>query len=299
MHVIPFAYKKPEKSYSVLAQVEQRKKSIWLKKYLNSHFAPAFYFLAPHRRKALKLLYAICRLLDDAVDKPQHQPEEILWAWRNVFEKFDATFVERYGQKELASDFLLVIKKFDIPIFSLLDLIEKGVAVDLYQSRFRTAMDLESYGYGVASTVGLACLPIFGVPWQEAKDFAIRLGITVQWINAIRDVGTDALMGRIYIPLDHMTRFGYTEMDLIKKNMNQSFYDLMNFESAIARSNYQRTLDLLPPRWEQELLPARIMGKIYMRLLAKIERCKFQVFDQKIRLNIGEKALATWQTLRE
>src|SRR6185503_15651496 len=91
---------------------------------------------------------------------------------------------------------------------------DRGVAVDLSQNRFQTPLELEGYCYGVAGTVGLACLPIFGVPVEEGKNFALRLGIAIQWINTIRDVGVDAKMGRIYLPLDHLDQFGYTEADL-------------------------------------------------------------------------------------
>ena len=41
-----------------------------------SHFAPAFLFLEPKRRHALKVLYAVCRLLDDAVDIKSDDPDE-------------------------------------------------------------------------------------------------------------------------------------------------------------------------------------------------------------------------------
>lgn len=271
----------------------------WKSVYLKSHFAPAFFFLAPHRRKALKLLYTVCRVLDDAVDNLKGDPKPLLDAWKIVFSEKKPEAVESFYQTSLAADFLQAAIRFDIPLFAMVDLIEKGVEVDTKVNRFQTPMDLESYCYGVAGTVGLCCLPIFGVPYIEAKEFAIRLGITVQWINSLRDVGTDAKRNRIYLPLDHLDQFEYTEDLLFKGVQNQDFISLMRLECSIARAHYKRAIELLPPRWEKELLPARIMGRIYMRLLDKIEHENYPVLEKKVKLNLGEKLMATWKTLKD
>ncbi len=158
-------------------------------------------------------------------------------------------------------------------------------------------MDTERYCYGVAGTVGVACLPIFGVPWQEAKEFAIRLGIAVQWINTIRDVGVDADMGRIYLPQEHLENFGVLEGDLLARRPSAGFLELMRYEGDVARGHYRRALELMPKKWERELLPARIMGSIYMKLLAKIEKHNYPVLSKKITLNIVEKGTATWNAV--
>lgn len=267
--------------------------------YRKSHFAPAFLFLAPERRRALQVLYAVCRVLDDAVDKGHENPEGFLAAWKEVFQGKKPEAVQPFGQKDLAGKFLNYAARFDIPLFALVDLIEKGVAMDLKPAPFQTPLDLENYFYGVAGTVGLACLPIFGVPWMDGKEFAIRLGITVQAINCIRDVGYDAKMRRIYIPLDHMEQFQYSPDSLLKLEENEQFKALIRYEAGVARSHYKRAQELLPPRWHNELLPARIMGKIYINLLEKIEKRGFPVLHSRIRLGIAGKLKATWEALRD
>lgn len=190
------------------------------------------------------------------------------------------------------------MKTFDIPLFALSDFIDKGVATDLEKQRFGTPMDTESYCYGVAGTVGVTCLPIFGVPWQEAKDFAVRLGIAVQWTNIIRDVGVDAKMDRLYLPLEHLEKFGCTEDEIFAGESGPHFLELMRYEGEVAKSHYQRAQELMPQKWNRELLPARIMGKIYRKLLAKIEKQEYPVLTKKITLNIFEKGIATWTAVR-
>jgi len=265
--------------------------------YRASHFAPAFLFLSSERRRALKVLYAVCRTLDDAVDNGHPDARNFLKAWRDCFVEHRPEALRPYQQELLAREFIDVVNRYTIPTFALTDLIDKGVGIDLSKPVFQTPLETEDYCYGVAGTVGIACLPIFGVPWQEAKDFAVRLGITVQRVNIIRDVGADVKMGRVYLPLDHLDRFGYTRSDLFALKNSPQFGELMRNEAHVARSHYTRALDLLPQRWKRELLPARIMGQIYMRLLDKLERQSFPVLQRKVRLNIFERISAVWNTI--
>jgi len=251
--------------------------------FLKSHFAPAFILLPAERRRALQHLYSIFRLLDDIVDlQTPEKARGCVAAWREFFATLQPQGLASYGYEKEAADMLLVSKKYDIPMFSFVDFVDKGLAIDLSQNRFETPMDTESYCYGVAGTVGVACLPIFGVPWQEAKDYAVRLGIGVQWINIVRDVAVDAQMGRIYLPLDHLEKFGCAESDLLTGKRSAEFDALIRYEAEVARSHYRRAEELLPAQWREALKPARVMGEIYMKLLAKIEKHHYAVLEERI-----------------
>lgn len=264
-----------------------------------SHFWPAFFFLPRDRRKALKILYAVCRVIDDAVDVGHPNVEAFLDAWRHLFSNKNCSKLEPFGYVSLGEQFLIISESLGIPLTVMTDLIDQGVAVDLKPHRFETPMDLERYCYGVAGTVGIACLPIFGVPVDVGRNFAIRLGIAVQWINIVRDVGFDASVGRIYLPLEHLELFGYTEHDLLQRKLSPEFIQLLNHEASVARSHYHRAMELLPESYTRSLVPARIMGRIYLDLLEKCSGQGFPVFEKKIRLNWVEKARATIVALIE
>ena len=266
--------------------------------FLKSHFAPAFFFLPAERRRALQTVYAFFRVLDDAVDVAGQNPVPFLEAWRVVLRDARPDAVRSWGKEDLAAELLSTVRRFQVPAFALMDFIDKGVAVDLHENRFETPMDTERYCYGVAGTVGIACLPIFGVPVEEGKDFAVRLGVAVQWVNTIRDVGIDATMNRIYLPQDHLSQFGCSEADILAGRETPAFKELIRHEAQVAWSHYRRAQELLPRKWAKELRPARIMGGIYMDLLTKIERQDFPVFTRRVALNIVEKAVSTWRALR-
>jgi len=261
--------------------------------YRRSHFAPAFFFLKAKNRAALQILYEVCRIVDDVADKKNDNPKVELAAWALFFREHDPRALEPFGHQLLAREFRETADVFKIPWDMMTELVEKGVGVDLERNRYQTPMDTESYCYGVAGTVGVACLPIFGVPVEEGRAYAVRLGIAVQWVNLIRDVGVDAEMNRIYLPLDHLEKFQVSEEDIITRKKNSAFDNLMRFEAGVARSHFKRAVDVYPVRWDRELRPARIMGTIYMGLLLKIEKAQFPVFDKKVRLNLLEKVLAT------
>ena len=61
-------------------------------------------------------------------------------------------------------------------------------------------------------------LPVMGTAqgysYDEAKAPAIALGIALQITNILRDVGEDAVRGRIYLPREDMARFGVTEQQV-------------------------------------------------------------------------------------
>ncbi|WP_368733648.1 squalene/phytoene synthase family protein, partial [Deinococcus alpinitundrae] len=63
------------------------------------------------------------------------------------------------------------LTQFSIDRKNLLELVD-GVERDLTQTRYETWDDVQSYCYGVAGTVGLACLPIFGLDPVRHRDFA-------------------------------------------------------------------------------------------------------------------------------
>jgi 4,4'-diapophytoene synthase len=132
--------------------------------YKSSHFAPAFFFLSSDRRYALKILYAVCRALDDAVDNGHPQARELLAAWKTSVQSRNSDGLKPFGHDELGREFFDVLERYKLPEFAFIDLIDKGVARDLEPARFQTPLDTEDYCYGVAGTVGLLCLPIFGVP---------------------------------------------------------------------------------------------------------------------------------------
>jgi phytoene synthase len=156
--------------------------------------------------------------------------------------------------------------------------------------RYPTFEELRVYCYRVASAVGLVSIEIFGYRNQRCKQYAIELGLALQMTNIIRDVGKDMQNGRIYLPQEDLARFHYSETELIQRNYNERFVQLMEFQARRARQFFANAGAALPVEDRRAMTPAEIMGSVYRGLLRRIELDKFRVFEKDYQLNEMEKA---------
>ena len=188
------------------------------------------------------------------------------------------------------------IRHFDLSRQPFSDLID-GVEMDLDRSRYETFEDLREYCWRVASTVGLICIEIFGQRSDRAREYAVTLGIALQLTNILRDVGSDAELGRIYLPQEDLRRFGCTDEDLRAGTMTAAVRELMAFEAGRATEYYTKAAALREGLDARPLVAAEIMGRIYHETLHRIERAGYDVFSQRIRVPRARRiaiALGTW-----
>jgi phytoene synthase len=269
-----------------------------------SNFYYAFLALPKPRRDALYAVYAFCRTVDDIADlgvergvDPSAQRRELA-EWRaDVARCYEPGATPRHP---IARRLALAIRAFDIPRTALEAIIE-GVEMDLDRPVYETADDLYPYCYRVASAVGLACIEIFGYTDPRARDYAISLGIALQLTNILRDVGTDAQAGRVYLPQDDLKRFGVSTDDLRRGAYTDSFRQLMAHEAARAREFYRTAWTAFPEVDARSLVAAEIMGRIYFALLREIEARAFRVFGERVTVPARRKvaiAVRCWMAAR-
>src|SRR5256885_8690575 len=139
--------------------------------------------------------------------------------------------------------------------------------MDLSIFRYATFQDLRVYCYRVASAVGLVSIEIVGYRSPRCKAYALELGLALQMTNIIRDVGKDLWDGRIYLPLEDLARFNYSEADLQDRQYDERFVRLMEFEARRAREFFARAAELLPAEDRHSMVAAEIMASIYRGLL--------------------------------
>jgi phytoene synthase len=267
-----------------------------------SNFYYAFLALPRARRDALYAVYAFCRTVDDIADVasaagPERQRRELA-DWRVELARcYDpgATPTHPIAQRLAAA-----VRAYPIPRAAL-EAIVDGVEMDLDRTTYETAEDLYPYCYRVASAVGLCCIEIFGYTGASTRDYAINLGVALQWTNILRDVGADARAGRIYLPQEDLRTFGVTADDLREGRMSDRFVKLMTHEADRARGFYRAAWTAFPASDARSLVPAEIMGRIYYALLGEIEARNFGVFDDRITLPTRRKvaiALRCWAAAR-
>lgn len=252
-----------------------------------TNFALAFRALPQDQREAIRAVHAFSREVDDSVDEepdPGRAREELL-RWRDEI----AACYEGEPREPAARALKPHLARFRIPRAYLEELLS-GVEMDLTQLRYATFEELRRYCYRVASVVGLICLRIFGDEEERGRAYAENLGVALQLTNILRDLGSDLARGRIYLPREDLHAFGYSEEALARKERSSAFRDLMRFQAARARGYFaaaEREASALDPR---RILAAEIMGRIYRRLLARIEASGYDVFRREVRVPFHERA---------
>ena len=255
----------------------------------HSTFELAISLVFRPRRQALQAIYAFCRLADDAVDLPGMAAREARAAVESLRRRLREAFEGR-PDGPLFVALLDAAKRFQIPLPRFEEIID-GVAMDLERGRYPTFEALVRYCHRVASSVGLACVHVFGFRDKAALDAAVDLGIALQLTNILRDLKEDAGRGRIYLPAEDLDRFGVTENDLIEGRRTPEFLELRKFEVARAREYFRRGEKLFAclSRW---IRPCPIaMATAYKKILVSIESHGYDVYTHRVSLTPSQRTL--------
>ena len=258
-----------------------------------SSFYYSFLFLPSERRRAITALYAFCREVDDIVDECSDAAiarTKLLW-WRKeiaaMFAGSPTHPVARALQPHLTTYGLESVH---------LNAIIDGMEMDLDQTRYLDFIDLQRYCWHVAGVVGILSARIFGHSDPATLLYAEKLGLAFQLTNIIRDVGEDARIGRIYLPVNELQQFGVTAADLLHARHSDNFVKLMQFQVSRAQAAYDTAFALLPAKDRRAQRPGLMMAAIYRTLLNEIERDDYQVLDRRISLTPIRKLWLAWRT---
>lgn len=163
--------------------------------------------------------------------------------------------------------------------------------MDLAIRRYATFAELEQYCYRVASVVGLICIEIFGYSHPGVQGYARHLGIALQLTNILRDVKEDAERGRIYLPLEDLAAFRYSEEALLHHRYTPEFVALMRFQAQRALEYYRKAEACLLAGDHARLVAPEIMAAIYRATLRKIARHRYNVFQGRLSVATPYKVL--------
>jgi len=232
-------------------------------------------------------IYAFMRRSDDIADSAANPAVafEGLRQWRA---QVDAVLNGGDASDPILPALADTVRHYHIPPRYFHELLD-GTEMDQTTTRYATFDDLYKYCYRVASAVGLIVLPIFGYKDKAALAPAEACGIAFQLTNILRDVKEDAQMGRVYLPLEDLRRFGVSEDDIMDARATPQFLELMKFETARAREFYDKAQPLLDLIDADSRGTLAVMIAIYGGILRKIEESNFAVFDRRVRLSTAEK----------
>ena len=254
------------------------------------NFYWAIVTLSRPKRKAVYTVYAFARRCDDIADDSGKSVGEKQGRLREEKRRVMEMYKGR-RPSDLYKALGTTVEAYSIPEDYFIELIE-GVEMDLTKNRYQTFDELKTYCYRVASVVGLITLEIFQYSDDEAKEYAIDLGIGMQLTNIIRDISEDLSRDRIYLPLEDLERFDYLVKDLRNRVLDERFTSLLEYEAQRARDFFRSGRKLFPYLpLRARACPAGLYG-IYSKLLSKMEDSNWDVLEDRARLSTLSKISA-------
>ena len=167
-------------------------------------------FLLPERIAApVTAFYAFCRRADDAIDTSVAHEDALTM----LQARLDGIFSEQPLDFPEDRAFSRVVRTHRLPRAPL-DALLEGFSWDASGRSYQTLSELTDYAARVAGSVGVIMALIMGESRAAPLARALDLGVAMQLTNICRDVGEDARMGRVYLPIDALQEAGVNRAQL-------------------------------------------------------------------------------------
>ena len=176
------------------------------------NFTVASWFLPRGLRPHMYASYAYCRGVDDLGDEADGDRPALLEEW-------ERELLSCYGGEPSDVRFIALkqtIKDYGIPAEPFLRLIEANRR-DQRVRRYGSFGQLLKYCSYSANPVGELVLHLFGYRDGERRRLSDATCTALQLANFWQDLSRDLDAGRVYIPLEDMERFGYSEVELLSR----------------------------------------------------------------------------------
>jgi squalene synthase HpnC len=185
----------------------------------SENFPVASRFLPAQYRADLMALYGWARLVDQlgddypgdrlaALDEVERQLRLALGTSRAGALNEEAKF------HPLVAQMAETVRRRALPTQPLFDLVQAN-RQDQVVSRYETFQDLVGYCQLSANPVGRMVLAIFGFATPDRIGWSDQICTALQLVEHWQDVAEDAIVGRVYLPMEDVRRFGVNVDELL------------------------------------------------------------------------------------
>jgi squalene synthase HpnC len=261
------------------------------------NFPVASLLLPRHLRAPVAAIYRFARSADDIADEGNANPEERLIQLRAYDAALTAIAEQRPIQAQLTPIFeplALEHQRIGLPLAPCHALLSAFMQ-DVHQTCYATYADLADYCSRSANPVGQLMLFLFDALTPENLAMSDAICTALQLTNHWQDIAIDATKGdagRIYLPQDELTLWGYTDADILSGNAVTRdalrWAEFMAFQtqrvSALFDQGQSLPAQLGRKSWRigQELRLTVAGGR---RILQKIDAVAGDVYSQRPKLN--------------
>jgi phytoene synthase len=275
-------------------------------KRLNSQHGKTYYLatllLPKEKRPYVHALYGFARYADEIVDdldsklSPLEKRDQLeRWSYQLLQDIKSGRSNDHIGRALVDT-----VRRFDIPI-AYFEAFLHSMAMDLDVIEYESFEDLMEYVYGSAAVIGLQMVPILGTlpgKLEQANLAAEKLGIAFQLANFIRDVGEDLERGRVYLPMNELSRFGVDRRMLERRTLTPEIVEALKFQIERVRElkrEAENGISLLAPESRPCIEAA---SELYCGIVDEVEKISYEVFKLRAKTSTLRRlkvALPAWR----
>jgi len=242
------------------------------------NFPVASLLLPAPLREPVAIIYRFARSADDIADEGDDPADVRLRKLADYRSQLDAP------REALFLEVAQLVQQHALPVQLFADLLD-AFSQDVTKKRYENYSTVLDYCRRSANPVGRLLLHLFKRTTDSDLRCSDAICTSLQLINFWQDVDVDYTKDRrVYLPQDEMARFGVTERHLKEKVCDQSWKNLLSFQTKRTRELMLSGKDLgksLPGRVGLEIRTTVQGG---LRILEKIERAGYDVFRRRPKL---------------
>lgn len=242
--------------------------------------------LPKDKKRHLYAIYAFCRITDDLGDDYLGNRTEALNYWeKQTMECFT-------GEPQHPSMLALqhTVNLHNMPVEPFLKLIEAN-RMDQLKNTYRTFSELEFYCNHSANPVGHMVLWLFGYRDKERQNLSDHICTALQLTNFWQDIRRDSTLGRIYMPIEDIERFGYSTHELLQGKFTDAFQKLMVYQVARTRELFDRGQPLAIKLDNKLRFDVELFIKGGLSVLNAIEKQNYNTFIRRPIVSKSQKLL--------
>lgn len=242
------------------------------------NFSVATWFLPVRLRQHFFNVYAYCRISDDLGDEVGDPAASL-----HLLDQWEAELDACYGGSPRHPVFVALaetVRACDIPKQPFSDLL-KAFRQDQTVNRYPSFNELLGYCRYSANPVGHLVLYVCGYRDAERQALSDFTCTALQLANFWQDVSVDYAKGRIYLPLEDLTRFGVNEEEISAAGNTAAFREMMRFEVERAREWFRQGLPLSGKVDRELAIDIELFSRGGQEILNAIQRQGYAVLGRR------------------
>ncbi len=209
-----------------------------LARHHDENFPVVFALLPRRQRQSMRVLYAVCRTIDDLGDTGPDDTARRMAA----LDAFEADLDRCWGGRPRHPVLVALaetLRHVDLPADPFHRLITAN-RMDQERTRWEDLSDLLEYCRHSATPVGELVLAVLGVRDSTSIILSDHTCIGLQLVNFWQDIRRDHDdNGRIYLPQNDMRVFGVTDADIAAPTASPAVRELIALQTDRARTHLQ------------------------------------------------------------